>query len=197
MARILSRLIDFMEEEEWKYEILEGENVIRFHFKGSSGRLLCYADVDEEKHWLIFYSYLPVNTPPEKMQEMSEFITRANRGMRIGNFELDFEDGEIRYKTSIDIEGGELTNKMIDNLLRANLSTMNRYFPGMMELIYSEKTPRELVQKIEGIDEDAEEAIGLGIDDDDEDEDDEDFGGAEYRADADDDDEEDGRRQTG
>lgn len=197
MARILSRLIDFMEEEEWKYEILEGENVIRFHFKGSSGRLLCYADVDEEKHWLIFYSYLPVNTPPEKLQEMSEFITRANRGMRIGNFELDFEDGEIRYKTSIDIEGGELTNKMIDNLMRANLSTMNRYFPGMMELIYSEKTPRELVQKIEGIDEDAEEAIGLGIDDDGEDEDDEDFGGAEYRADADDDDEEDGRRQTG
>jgi hypothetical protein len=195
MARILSRLIDFMEEEEWKYEILEGENVIRFHFKGSSGRLLCYADVDEEKHWLIFYSYLPVNTPPEKMQEMSEFITRANRGMRIGNFELDFEDGEIRYKTSIDIEGGELTNKMIDNLMRANLSTMNRYFPGMMELIYSEKTPRELVQKIEGIDEDAEEAIGLGIDDEEEDEDDEDFGGAEYR--TDDDDEEDGRRQTG
>jgi hypothetical protein len=194
MAGIFSRLIDFMEEEEWKYEIVEGETVLRFNFKGSAGRLLCYADVEEDKDWLIFYSYLPVNAPPEKMQAMAEYITRANRGMRIGNFELDFEDGEIRYKTSLDIEGGELTNKMIDNLLRANLSTMNRYFPGMMELIYSDKTPKDLVQKIEGA-EDSE--SGESEDDDD---DSEDFGAGEFRieSDADDEDEEGGdRRQLG
>jgi hypothetical protein len=152
MAGIFSRLIDFMEEEGWKYEILEGETVLRFHFKASAGRFHFYANVEEDKNWLIFYSYLPVNTPPEKINAMAEFITRANRGMPIGNFELDFEDGEIRYKTSIDVEGGELVNKMIDNLLRANLSTMNRYFTSMMELIYGDKSPRELIQKVEGVD---------------------------------------------
>ena len=62
---------------------------------------------------------------------MAEFVTRANRGMRIGNFELDFDDGEIRYKTSMDVEGGDLTDKMIDNLLRANLTTTDRYFTGL------------------------------------------------------------------
>jgi hypothetical protein len=185
MAGIFSRLIDFMEEEEWKYEILEGETVLRFHFKGSSGRMLCYADVEEEKSWLIFYSYLPVNAPPEKIEPMAEFITRANRGMRIGNFELDFDDGEIRYKTSIDIEGGELTSKMCDNLLRANLSTMNRYFPGMMELIYSERSPKDLIQKIEGSEESE-----SAIDDDDEDEDDM-FGSGEFHPEPDEDEDED------
>src|SRR5262249_10540066 len=144
----------------------------------------CYADVEEEKDWLIFYSYLPVNASAEKMAAMAEFITRANRGMRIGNFELDMEDGEIRYKTSLDIEGGELTNKMIDNLLRANLSTMNRYFPGMMELIYSDKSPKDLIQKIEG----AEEAEMSGVDSDDDEE--EDYGAGEFRIEPDDDDEE-------
>jgi hypothetical protein len=187
MAGIFSRLIDFMEEEEWKYEILEGETVLRFHFKGSAGRLLCYADVEEEKDWLIFYSYLPVNAPADKMQAMAEFVTRANRGMRIGNFELDYEDGEIRYKTSIDIEGGELTNKMMDNLLRANLSTMNRYFPGMMELIYSDKAPKDLVAKIEGA-EDAEIAAGEGEDEDDDEEGI--FGSSEFKPDLDEDDDE-------
>ena len=59
--------------------------------------------------------------------------------MRIGNFELDFDDGEIRYKTSIDVEGGELIDKMIDNLLRANLTTTDRYFGGLMELIYGDR----------------------------------------------------------
>ena len=116
------------ERKSWKYEILEGETIIRFHFKGRAGRLLCYGEVDEEKCWLIFYSYLPVNAPPEKLTQVAEFVARANRGMRIGNFELDYDDGEIRYKTSIDVEGGDLSDKMIDNLLRANLTTTDRYF---------------------------------------------------------------------
>jgi hypothetical protein len=189
MAGIFSRLIDFMEEEDWKYEILEGETVLRFNFKGRSGRLLCYADVEESKGWLIFYSYLPVNAPAERMTAMAEFVTRANRGMRIGNFELDFEDGEIRYKTSIDIEGGELASKMIHNLLQANLSTMDRYFSGIMEVIYTEKSPKELIQKIEG----SEENLFSGVSEE-EDEETEDFGAGEYHPeiDTDDDEEEEG-----
>lgn len=149
MTGIFSALIDYMEEESWKYEILEGETILRFHFKGTAGRLLCYAEVDEEKHWLLFYAYMPVNTPEEKMVTMAEFITRANRGMRIGNFELDYDDGEIRYKTSLDIEGGVLTHTIIDNLLRANLSTINRYFAGIMSVIYSDKDVTELIHTIE------------------------------------------------
>ena len=62
MTGLFSSLIDYMEEEEWQYEILEGETIIRFHFQGErAGRLLCYGEVDEEKCWLIFYSYLPIN----------------------------------------------------------------------------------------------------------------------------------------
>lgn len=149
MTGLFSALIDYMEEEDWKYEILEGETIIRFHFKGRSGRLLCYGEVDEEKCWLIFYSYLPVNAPADKMAQVAEFVSRANRGMRIGNFELDFDDGEIRYKTSIDVEGGELADKMIDNLLRANLTTTDRYFNGLMELIYGDQPAVEIIRRIE------------------------------------------------
>jgi hypothetical protein len=173
-----------MEEEDRKYEILEGETIIRFHFKGRAGLLLCYGEVDEEKCWLTFYSYMPVNAPPEKMTAVAEFTSRANRGMRVGNFELDFDDGEIRYKTSIDVEGGDLTSKMIDNLLRANLHTIDRYFAGLMELLYGDKSAAEIIKRIEtpsgeldpldaddaGIADDDEE-MPFAPDDDDEDED--------------------------
>src|SRR3954466_8837290 len=108
MTGLFSALIDYMEEEEGKYEILEGETIIRFHFKGRAGRLLCYGEVDEEKGGLIFYSYLPVNAPPEKLTQVRDVVARDNRGMRIGNFELDYDDGEIRYTASIDVEGGHL-----------------------------------------------------------------------------------------
>jgi len=163
MGTIFSTLIDYMEAEQWRYEILEGQTVLRFHVKTKSGRLMCYAEVQEDKYWLLFYSYLPVNVPEDRMTRVAEFLTRANQGMRIGNFELDFADGEVRYKTSIDMEGGEITHKMIDNLLQANLSTMDRYFNGMMEVVYGSKLPVELIAGIESPDNDE--------DDDDEDDD--------------------------
>jgi hypothetical protein len=48
---------------------------------------------------------------------VAEFLTRANSGMVIGNFELDFADGEIRYKTSIDVEGDKLSYAIIKRLV--------------------------------------------------------------------------------
>src|SRR5262245_6730937 len=136
MSGLFSTLIDYMEEDDWKYEILEGETIIRFHYKGRAGRTLCYGEVDEKRCWRTFYWYLPVNAPPDKMTQVAEFVARANRGLRIGNFELDYDEGEIRFKSSIDVEGGELSEKMIDNLLRANLSPTDRYFNGLMEVIF-------------------------------------------------------------
>jgi hypothetical protein len=48
-----------------------------------------------------------------KQQTIAKFITRANYGMSLGNFELDFNDGEIRYKTSIDVTDDRLNFALI------------------------------------------------------------------------------------
>lgn len=149
MGRIFSALVDYLTEDDWRYEIQEGQTRLRFNVQAKSGRLVCYGDVDEDKDILMFYSYLPANAPEEKRANIAEFITRANHGMRIGNFELDYSDGEVRYKTSMDIEGGELTPKMIENLLNANLSTMDRYFPGLMAGMYGNKPAADLIDEIE------------------------------------------------
>jgi hypothetical protein len=149
MARIFSTLLDYMESEHWKYDIIEGETILRFHFKTNTGRLLCFGDVDEEKQFLVFHSWLPIQSPPEKIPDVAEYLSRANRGLSIGNFEFDYDTGDICCKTSIDIEGGELTFKMIDNLLRANLTTCERYFRGLMEVLFGDREPRDAIQAIE------------------------------------------------
>jgi hypothetical protein len=60
--------------------------------------------------------------PEAKRQAMAEFLTRAKYGLCMGNFEMDFGDGEVRYKASLDIADGELTAKMIEVLHMVSLS---------------------------------------------------------------------------
>jgi hypothetical protein len=150
MARIFNALVDYMSDEDWRFDILEGKTLLKFNVQVKSGRLVCYGEAEEDREIALFYSYLPANAPEDRRAAVAEFLTRANHGMRVGNFEMDYRDGEIRYKTSIDVEGGELSPKMIENLLNANLSTMDRYFTGLMSVIFSnERSPAELIDAIE------------------------------------------------
>jgi hypothetical protein len=88
--------------------------------------------------------------PETKNLAIAEFIARANFGMIIGNFELDFTDGEIRYKTSIDVEGANLTFLQIKRLVYANVMMMDQYLPGIMSLLDSDVEPKDAIAQIEG-----------------------------------------------
>jgi hypothetical protein len=70
--------------------------------------------------------------------------------MIIGNFEMDFEDGEIRYKTSIDVEGDSLSSALIKRLVYANVMMMDAYLPGIMSVIYGDVEPKDAIAQVEG-----------------------------------------------
>ena len=105
--------------------------------------------MNDEQKLFFFYSVCPINVPDDKRSPIAEFITRANYGIKIGNFELDFNDGEVRYKTSIDVENDDLTPALISNHVYANIWTMDRYLPGIMSVVYSDEAPVDAIQKIE------------------------------------------------
>ena len=50
---------------------------------------------------------------------MAEPPTRANSALAVGNFEPGFDDGEIQFRTGIDLGGTELTNEPVDPLIQA------------------------------------------------------------------------------
>jgi hypothetical protein len=68
--------------------------------------------------------------------------------MTIGNFELDYTDGEIRYKTSIDVTGDRLTAALIQRLVYINVTMMDEYLPGI-QAVLAGQTPEAALQPIE------------------------------------------------
>jgi hypothetical protein len=149
MGQLFEAVVDYLTEDDWKFNVLKDETALVLSFRGHSGSWQCFATVDEERQWFSFFSILPSNVAEEKRDEICEFIARANYGLVIGNFEMDFDDGEVRYKTSVDVEGGELTPQMIDNLIRTNLMTMDRYYKGLMVVLYSDRDPEEAIAEVE------------------------------------------------
>ena len=140
---------EFLDEDGWYPQQREDALVYQMGFAGRSGRFTVYAIVRDDLEQLLLYAIAPNNVPEDKRRDAAEFITRANYGLRIGNFEMDFSDGEIRYKSSLDFEDEVLSPALIKNAIYPAVQTMDRYFPGLMSVIFAGKTPVDAIAEIE------------------------------------------------
>jgi hypothetical protein len=150
MGEILDTAVSFFEQDEWPFTQVEGQPVLQMGFRGDNGQWTCYAQAREEQAQFIFYSVCPVNAPEDKRPAIAEFVTRANYGLFIGNFELDLDDGEIRFKTSVDVEGDRLSTMLVRQLTYTNIVMMDTYLPGIMKVLYGDTSPGEAITEIEG-----------------------------------------------
>ncbi|MFN6525457.1 YbjN domain-containing protein [Nostoc sp. ChiSLP03a] len=146
---IFEEIINFFQADYWPFVQLPGQPALQILFQGENGKWNCYARARSKQNQFVFYSICPVNAPENKRLAVAEFLTRANSGMMIGNFELDFTDGEISYKTSIDVEGDRLSFALIQRVVYANVTMMDEYLPGIMSVIYGNVSPEEAIAKIE------------------------------------------------
>lgn len=142
-------VVQFFQDDDWPIELIEGEQAVRSKFRSEAGEWTCYGRVRPEHHQFCFYSVCPMRVPEAQFIPVSEYLHRANYGMTIGNFELDFSDGEVRYKTSIDVEGDRLTQALVRQMVLANVMLMDRYLPGLMAVMYGGVTPAAAIAEIE------------------------------------------------
>jgi hypothetical protein len=96
-------------------------------FVTEDGQWGTFIDVRNDPPRLAIYSVYPDQTDPEARSEVAELLTRLNYGMYIGNFELDLDDGSVRFKTSLELADAELTAAMFDRLLAVNLQEAKRH----------------------------------------------------------------------
>ncbi len=151
MGRHLGAVANFFRSMDFKFSVNEERALIQMSFSGKSGTWTSVADVKEDRGILIFYSLAPFKVPEAARPAACEFITRANYGMILGNFELDMSDGEVRFKTSINVgENGTLTAELIRPVVIVNFGMMDRYFAGLMAVAFGSRSPADAIKEIEG-----------------------------------------------
>ncbi len=139
----------FFQQAEWPIEENDRQDLFRTSFQGDNGKLICYGKILESENQFIFYSVAPYELPEDRLTDLAEFVCRANSGLVIGNFELDFEDKDIRYKTSIDVEDSVLDVALVRNLVMSNVYIMDNYLPGLDRVITATMSPEAAISYVE------------------------------------------------
>ncbi len=149
VATILETVASYLRDQRWPFEQAAGRPLFRIPFAQGDQEWTCFADIREDQGRFIFYSVAPTPIPDGDRAAVAEFLTRANYGLPVGNFELDLEDGEVRCKTSIDVTGDRLTYALVKQVVLNNLRAMHKYLPGLAEIIGG-ATPKAVIERLGG-----------------------------------------------
>jgi hypothetical protein len=153
MPRTMSDAVRaFFAAEDWPVADGPDEGVLETAFEGTTTAWPCRVHVFDEDHRLVFISAFPALVDDERRPAIGEFCNRANFGLAVGNFELDHEGGEVRFRTSLDTEGSEPDEALVRNAVVANVLTMDRYAPGLLAVLNG-TDPADAVDDVEDADE--------------------------------------------
>ena len=137
----------FFATEDWP-TVDAGDDVIETAFEGTSTVWPLRVHVFEEDVRAVFVSAFPALVPEEHRSAVAELCNRANFGLAIGNFELDVDGGEVRFRTSIDAEGTTPTPELVRNAVVANVLTMDRYVPAILAVLDG-TDPADAIEDVE------------------------------------------------
>ena len=89
------------------------------------------------------------NIPPNRRVAIAEAASRINCRVAWGSFDLDFNDGELRFRIGMDVEDGVLSEKMVANMLGFATKTMELYHLPLMRVAFSEVDPEVALSDLE------------------------------------------------
>ncbi len=149
MASIFETVLSFFKESQINFVDFEDQKMFQAKHKGQNGKFTFIAQVREKYDQVVFYSLPPLAIPETKLNEIMEFITRVNYSMIIGNFELDLEDCELRFKTSFQVNEASFTPAHIKPLVNIYLDIMDKYFPAIKGIVENNLTIKQAIESVE------------------------------------------------
>ena len=123
---IIDCLKQYLNTKKWHYtyhrpKANDDQQSHHLSFSMRHKQLICaYLFRWQEKNKLLaIYGILPFAIPESHQSAAMLLITQINYNMMIGNLEMDVNDGEIRYKTAIDVEAVDIDKALIEHLLQS------------------------------------------------------------------------------
>ena len=148
LGKLMTIVVEALDARETHYSRIDDETLmIRLQGNRATYDLLLVADDELEQvgSLCIFGTRVPI----DRRHAMAEMCTRANYGMRIGNFEMDFADGELRFRAGVDVEGGLLGAEMVHNLIGLSLSMNDRHHDAFMRVMFGDSDPQDALATID------------------------------------------------
>lgn len=139
---------EYLDSQNWKYKHDEDKHRFIFGMKleceNVDGCMLAVTARDEED--LSCKALYEFNVPESSRPAVTEFITRANYGLFLGDFQMDLNDGEILYQTYAVFYDHRAMQQEVRRVIQVAIHMAERYGQGFYDIIHYGVDPAEAVK---------------------------------------------------
>lgn len=149
---IAKAIYRYFKDDDWKFNFDVSLGIFRTAIRLRGKISITQVIIKVRNDDFVVFALSPVNADSsnEKMMaNMAEFVCRVNYGLPIGNFDLDLNDGEIRYKSYVECAGlKEPTLDMIKSSLFCVGAMLNRFSEGLLGIIFENMSAEEAIAAV-------------------------------------------------
>ena len=140
---------DYLDKNDWHYTFDDQKGLFRcgVNLKGKLSECRLFIDIKDKV--ILNYATIDMRADTDVRMAVAEFITRANYGLTFGNFEMDFDDGEVRYKMTVDCENQTPGYDILDRMVVMPALMFQRYGNGLLSVMFGFQSPEEAVKASE------------------------------------------------
>jgi hypothetical protein len=149
MGELWNTMSGYFEAAKWPMNVVQPEQTAVGHFAGNNGSWMVVSSVAESPPRFIFYCRSPMTCPPERLDVMADFLHRCNWGFSVGAFEVNREDGEVRFRIGANLDHCELTPEYLGQLIRQAVGLFDHALPGIMGVIVGGKSAQEAIDSLQ------------------------------------------------
>jgi hypothetical protein len=146
---LMDVVLQFLQEDRWHYQKVENKPAVRTGFRGERGTWVCYIMVDEAERRVLIHALMGMNFPRQFYSQINEYITRVNYRLPVGNFEMNLDTGDVRFRTSVEVPDGQISSGQVRALAYTNVRAMDYYFPGVVAVVHSGLSPEAALARVD------------------------------------------------
>ncbi|NLY01882.1 MAG: YbjN domain-containing protein [Rhodopirellula sp.] len=149
MNAAYEELIHLLDKREVSYNANDERQSICTDLRGDIGvyRVVAHVDADGDLFQVLGHS--PLLVPEGSRPAVAEAVARANYGLRVGKFEIDLDDGELRFQASQILTDETVGEAVIDRLISTTMSMLDMYLPAFLSVIYGNELPKDAIRCVE------------------------------------------------
>ena len=148
-----SSLYQYLESQHWRYKVEEdsaNRYIVSLGMNLKSRLNSCRVLVVASDAEIQAFAVSPINAKSDCADNVVEYITRANHGLKIGAFEYDYSDGEVRFHTCLSCKEGFPSQADIERSVDMSFIMMDRYGDGLVKNMMGFGNPEQDIQEVEG-----------------------------------------------
>jgi hypothetical protein len=125
---LLDQVCNALRETRWSFAVQQGIGRITMKVSTNEGQTYSvHLSVRDEACLIIGLFLYPRRCEPEHFDRMLTFLSRQNFDLVIGGFEMDPENGSLKFRNSIDLQSVPINSELIDGFLKMLVSLGARY----------------------------------------------------------------------